>query len=48
MKEVGINNNSGCLTGYGAPAGSNTTVTNGTYNTSLGKDASTTKNIDGI
>ena len=46
--EVGINNNSGCLTGYGAPAGSNTTVTNGTYNTSLGKDASTTKNIYGI
>ena len=46
--EVGINNNSGYLTGYGAPAGSNTSVTNGAYNTSLGKDASTTGNIYGI
>ena len=46
--EVGINNNSGCLTGYGAPAGSNDSATNGAYNTRLGKDASTTKNIYGI
>ena len=46
--EVGINNNSGCLTGYGAPAGSNDSATNGAYNTTLGKDASTTKNIYGI
>ena len=46
--EVGINNNSGYLTGYGAPAGSNDSVTNGAYNTTLGKDASTTKNIYGI
>ena len=45
--EVGINNSS-YKTGYGAPAGSNTTVTNGTYNTSLGKDASTTGTIYGI
>ena len=46
--EVGINNNSGYLTGYGAPAGSNDSVTNGAYNTTLGKDASTTNNIYGI
>ena len=46
--EVGINNNSGYLTGYGAPAGSNDSVTNGTYDTSLGKAASTTNNIYGI
>ena len=46
--EVGINNNSSCITGYGAPAGSDKDVTNGAYNTSLGKDASTTKNIYGI
>ena len=46
--EVGINNNSGYITGYGAPAGSSSSVTNGTYNTALGKDASTTKNIYGI
>ena len=46
--EVGINNNSGYLTGYGAPAGSNTSATNGAYNTTLGKDASTTGNIYGI
>ena len=46
--EVGINNNNNYKTGYGAPAGSAKTVTNGTYNTSLGKDASTTKNIYGI
>ena len=46
--EVGINNNTYNLTGYGAPAGSDDSVTNGTYNTTLGKDASTTKNIYGI
>ena len=46
--EIGINNNSSYITGYGAPAGSATSVTNGTYNTTLGKDASTTGNIYGI
>ena len=46
--EIGINNKQGYITGYGAPAGSNTSVTNGAYNTTLGKDASTTKNIYGI
>ena len=46
--EVGINNNEGYITGYGAPAGSSNSVTNGAYNTTLGKDASTTKNIYGI
>ena len=46
--EVGINNNGSYKTGYGAPAGSNTSVTNGAYYTSLGKDASTTGNIYGI
>ena len=45
--EVGINS-SGFITGYGAPAGSSSSVTNGAYNTDLGKDASTTKNIYGI
>ena len=46
--EVGINNNSGYITGYGAPAGSSSSVTNGAYNTTLGKDASTTGTIYGI
>ena len=46
--EIGINNNTSYKTGYGAPAGSSSSVTNGAYNTSLGKDASTTKNIYGI
>ena len=46
--EVGINNKSSYITGYGAPAGSAKTVTNGTYNTTLGKDASTTGTIYGI
>ena len=45
--EIGINN-SIFITGYGAPAGSNDSVTNGAYNTTLGKDASTTGNIYGI
>ncbi len=46
--EVGINNNGSYLTGYGAPAGSDNSVTNGAYDTSLGKDASTTGTIYGI
>ena len=46
--EVGINNNTSYITGYGAPAGSGTSRTNGTYNTALGKDASTTGTIYGI
>jgi len=46
--EVGINNNSSYITGYGAPAGSGSSVTNGAYNTSLGMDASTTGNIYGV
>ena len=45
--EVGINN-SKYITGYGAPAGSSSSVTNGAYNTDLGKDASTTGTIYGI
>ena len=45
--EIGINN-SGYITGYGAPAGSSSSVTNGAYNTALGKDASTTGTIYGI
>ena len=36
------------ITGYGAPAGSNDSATNGAYNTTLGKDASTTGTIYGI
>ena len=46
--EIGINNNKSCITGYGAPAGSKYNVTNGAYNTTLGKDASTTGTIYGI
>ena len=46
--EAGINNNSGYLTGYGAPAGSSSSVANGAYNTTLGKNASTTGTIYGI
>ena len=50
--EVGINNshdsNNNLTTGYGAPAGSDTSVTNGVYNTTLGKAASTTGTIYGI
>ena len=46
--EIGINNNKNYITGYGAPAGSNDSVTNGAYNTTLGKDASTTGTIYGI
>ena len=46
--EVGINNNSSFITGYGSPAGSNENVTNGAYNTTLGQNASTTGTIYGI
>ena len=46
--EIGINNNSSYKTGYGAPAGSSSSATNGAYNTPLGKAASTTNNIYGI
>ena len=46
--DIGINNNSSYKTGYGAPAGSSSSATNGAYNTTLGKDASTTNNIYGI
>ncbi|MCI5733884.1 MAG: hypothetical protein MR297_01730 [Tenericutes bacterium] len=46
--EIGINNNRSFITGYGAPAGSAETVSNGAYNTTLGKDASTTGTIYGI
>ncbi|MDD5980468.1 MAG: hypothetical protein PUC23_05115 [bacterium] len=46
--EVGINNSSSYITGTGAPAGSSSSVTNGTYETALGKDASTTGNIYGV
>ena len=46
--EIGINNKQGYITGYGAPAGSNTSVGTGTYNMTSGKDASTTGNIYGI
>ena len=50
--EVGINNshdsNNNLTTGYGAPAGSDENVTNGAYNTTLGKNASTTGTIYGI
>ena len=46
--DIGINNNSSYKTGYGAPAGSSSSATNGAYNTTLGKAASTTNNIYGI
>ena len=46
--EVGINNNSSYITGYGAPAGSSSSITNGAYNTTFGKNASTTGTIYGI
>ena len=46
--EIGINNNSDYITGYGAPAGSEEYRANGAYNTTLGKDASTTGTIYGI
>ena len=46
--EVGINNKNGFITGYGAPAGSYSSVANGAYDTTLGTNASTTGNIYGI
>ena len=46
--EVGINNNSSYITGYGTAAGSSSSITNGAYNTTLGKEASTTGTIYGI
>ncbi len=46
--EIGINNNSSFITGYGSPAKTTLDKNNGTYDTVLGKDASTTKNIYGI
>jgi len=46
--EIGINNNLSFVTGYGAPAGSEDIVSNGTYETELGMDASTTGNIYGV
>ena len=46
--EIGINNNSSFITGYGSPAKTTLDKNNGTYDTDLGKDASTTKNIYGI
>jgi len=47
--EVGINNNSGYITGIGAaPGTSNTSSTTNTYDTVLGMSASTTSNIYGI
>ena len=47
--EVGINNNSGYITGIGAAPGTgNTTSTSNSYDTVLGMGASTTSNIYGI
>ena len=46
--EVGVNNNRSNKTGYGSPAGSSNSVPTGTYETDLGKDASTTGNIYGV
>ena len=46
--QMGINNNSNYLTGYGAPAKTVVDTNNGAYNTTLGKDASTTGTIYGI
>ena len=48
--EVGLNNNQNYITGIGAPAGSavRTTETTNSYNTILGKGASTTGSIYGI
>ena len=47
--EVGINNNSGYITGIGAaPGTSNTSSTTNTYDTTVGMEASTTSNIYGI
>ena len=47
-KEIGINNNSNLITGCGAVAGSSSSTTCNTYNTSNGVLASTTFNIYGV
>ena len=46
--QMGINNNSNYITGYGAPAKTVVDTNNGAYNTALGKDASTTGTIYGV
>ena len=46
--EVGINNSSSYITGTGAPAGTYEDTNNGTYETTLGQNASTTGNIYGV
>ncbi|MDD5979902.1 MAG: hypothetical protein PUC23_02170, partial [bacterium] len=46
--KIGINNNTSYITGYGSPAGTEYDINNGTYETILGKDASTTGNIYGV
>ncbi|MDD5980295.1 MAG: hypothetical protein PUC23_04195, partial [bacterium] len=46
--EVGINNNSSFITGYGSFANTEVDTNNGTYETSLGMEASTTGNIYGV
>ena len=46
--EIGINNNSGFLTGCGAASGSTSSTSCNSYNTELGKNASTTGNIYGV
>ena len=46
--QMGINNNSNYITGYGAPAKTAVDTNNGAYNTALGKDASTTGTIYGV
>ena len=46
--QMGINNNSNYITGYGAPAKTKVDTNNGAYNTALGKDASTTGTIYGV
>ena len=47
--EIGINNNSGYITGIGAaPGTSNTSSTTNTYDTTVGMGASTTGNIYGV
>ena len=47
-KEIGINNNSNLITGCGAVAGSSSSTTCNSYNTSNGVLASTTFNIYGV
>ena len=47
-KEIGMNNNSNYITGCGADAGSSESATCNSYETELGKSASTTGNIYGI